>query len=120
MTDVCFAWKRESAVLGHTEDESFAFPVPPTMDQAGVSLSGELPMRDIEGSYRALLAVINVLYSQRDTDSLWQAITEQIRKVLPWERAGITLYNQKSDSLRFYAVETSMPTRFLQRGRLGL
>ena len=46
-------------------------------------------MRDNEGIYQALLAVTNVLNSQRDSDSLWQAITEQIRKVLPWERAGV-------------------------------
>ena len=37
-------------------------------------------MQDLDGSYRALLAVTNVLNSQRDTDSLWRAITEQIRK----------------------------------------
>ncbi|HLZ33146.1 MAG TPA: sigma 54-interacting transcriptional regulator [Nitrospira sp.] len=72
-------------------------------------------MRDIENSYRALLAVTNVLNSQRDTDSLWRAITKQIRKVLPWDRAGVTLYHPESDSFRFYAVETSMPNRVLQR-----
>ena len=72
-------------------------------------------MRDIEGNYRALLEVTNVLNSQRDTDSLWRAITEQISQVVPWERAGITLYSPESDSFRFYAVETSMSTRVLQR-----
>ncbi|MEO5956285.1 MAG: sigma 54-interacting transcriptional regulator [Nitrospiraceae bacterium] len=72
-------------------------------------------MRDIEGSYRALLEVTNVLNSQRDTDSLWRAITEQIKQVVPWDRAGITLYSPESDSFRFYAVETSMSTRVLQR-----
>jgi len=45
-----------------------------------VWLAGEARMRDVEGSYRALLAVTNVLNSQRDTDSLWRAITEQIRR----------------------------------------
>ena len=72
-------------------------------------------MRHNEGSYRALLAVTNVLNSLRDTDSLWRAITEQIREVLPWERAGVTLYNPDTDSFRFYAVETSMPIRELPR-----
>ena len=68
-----------------------------------------------EQTYRALLAVTNVLNSQRNTDSLWRAITEQIRKVLPWERAGITLYDPSTESFRFYAVETNMPNRVLQR-----
>jgi formate hydrogenlyase transcriptional activator len=72
-------------------------------------------MRDIEGNYRALLAVTNALNSQRDTDGLWRVITEQIKKVVPWERAGVTLYSAESDSFRFYVVETSMPTRVLQR-----
>lgn len=72
-------------------------------------------MREVETSYRTLLAVTNVLNSQRDTDSLWRAITEQIRKVLPWERAGVTLYNPETDSFRFYAVETTLPNRYLHR-----
>jgi formate hydrogenlyase transcriptional activator len=61
------------------------------------------------------LAVTNILNQQRDTDSLWRAITEHIRQVVPWERAGITLYDRDSDSFRFYALETSLPTRVLQR-----
>ncbi len=72
-------------------------------------------MRDIAGNYRALLAVTNVLNSQCDTDSLWHAITDRIRKVISCERAGITLYHPDVDSFRFYAVETSLPNRVLQR-----
>lgn len=72
-------------------------------------------MKDIAGNYRALLAVTNVLNQQRDTDSLWRAITQHIREVVPWERAGITLYDPGTDSFRFYAVETSLQTRKLQR-----
>ncbi len=79
------------------------------------SLSARIPMLDNEQAYRALLTVTNVLNSQRDTDSLWHAIAEQIRHVLPWERAGVTLYHPSSESFRFYAVETSMPNRVLQR-----
>ncbi len=72
-------------------------------------------MTRIHLSYRALLEVTNVLNSQRDTDSLWRAITEQIRQVMPWERAGVTLYNADTDTFRFLAVETTMPVRVLQR-----
>ncbi len=72
-------------------------------------------VKNIEENYRALLAVTNVLNQQRDTDSLWRAITEHLRQVVPWERAGITLYDPDLDSFRFYALETSLPTRVLQR-----
>ena len=59
--------------------------------------------------YQTLLEVSNVLISQRDTESFWKAITGHIKQVIPWERAGITLYHSDIDAFRFYAVETSMP-----------
>ena len=72
-------------------------------------------VKDVADNYRALLAVTNILNQQRDTDSLWRAITDHIRQVVPWERAGLTLYDEGTDSFRFYALETSLPTRVLQR-----
>ena len=66
-------------------------------------------MRNIEGSYRALLAVTNALNSQRDTDGLWHVITEQIKKVVPWERAGVTLYSAESDSSGFTWSKRARP-----------
>ncbi|GKS58739.1 hypothetical protein YTPLAS18_22660 [Nitrospira sp.] len=72
-------------------------------------------MQEHEGRYRALLAVTNVLNSLRDTDSLWRAITAQIQKVIPWERAGVTLYDSETDSFRFYAVETTFSIPRLKR-----
>jgi formate hydrogenlyase transcriptional activator len=72
-------------------------------------------MNRADFNYRILLEVTNVLNSQHDTDSLWRAITEQIKQITPWERAGVTLYDAESDSFRFYAVETSLTTKILQR-----
>jgi len=66
-------------------------------------------------SYRVLLEVTNVLNSQHDTDSLWRAIAEQIKQIIPWVRAGVTCYDANSDSFRFYAMEASVATRVLQR-----
>ncbi len=64
--------------------------------------------------YRALLEVTNILNSQRNSDSFWKAITGQIRHIIPWERAGITLYHPEIDAFRFYVVETSLPKVVLQ------
>ncbi len=72
-------------------------------------------MNRVDLRYRALLEVTNVLNSQRDMENLWRTITERIKQVIQWERAGILLYEAGSDSFRFYAVETSVPTRVLQR-----
>lgn len=68
--------------------------------------------------YHALLEVSNVLNSQRKMDSLWQACTECIKQVIPWERAGVLLYAQGEDGFRFHALETNMPKRVLQRGTI--
>ena len=59
-------------------------------------------------NFETLLEVTNALNSQRDIDSLWRVIADQIRKVIPWDRAGITLYESQTDSFRFYAVITNM------------
>jgi formate hydrogenlyase transcriptional activator len=64
--------------------------------------------------YRILLNVSNILNSQRDSDSLWKAITGHLRQIVPWERAGITLYHADVDAFRFYAVETVMPVVWLK------
>jgi formate hydrogenlyase transcriptional activator len=60
-------------------------------------------------NYRTLLSVTNVLNSQRNRQSLFRAITDQLTKVVRWERAGITVYDLQADAFRFYAVETNLP-----------
>ena len=72
-------------------------------------------MTEIYRRYRALLEVSNVLNSQREMESLWQACAERIKEVVPWERAGVLLYVPQEDGFRFHALETSIPKRVLQR-----
>jgi formate hydrogenlyase transcriptional activator len=72
-------------------------------------------MDRIEINYRALLAVAVVLNSQRDMHSLWEAITAEITKVIPWARASVTLYDREADGFRFYAMATTMVQVVLQR-----
>jgi len=70
--------------------------------------SSDADVSVVRNFYETLLEVTSILNSQRDTESLWKAITGHIKEVVPWERAGITLYHEDLDSFRFYAVETSM------------
>ncbi len=72
----------------------------------------------IHRRYHALLEVSNVLNSQRGMDGLWQACTERIKDVVPWERAGVLLYVPEEDGFRFHALETAVPKRVLQRGTI--
>ncbi len=60
--------------------------------------------------YRALLDVTNILNSQRNWEGLWKAIAGHIREIVPWERAGITLYHPEIDAFRFYALESTLST----------
>jgi formate hydrogenlyase transcriptional activator len=80
--------------------------------------SVDKPMDRIEINYRALLAVAVVLNSQRDTHSLWEAITAEITKVIPWARASVTLYDREADRFRFYVMATTMVQVVLQRDAL--
>jgi formate hydrogenlyase transcriptional activator len=73
------------------------------------------PMDRIEINYRALLAVAVELNSQRDTHSLWEAITAEITKVIPWARASVTQYDREADGFRFYVMATTMAQVVLQR-----
>jgi formate hydrogenlyase transcriptional activator len=70
-------------------------------------------MRDIEGSYRALAIITEVLSSERELMSLWHTIIQQLKKVLPCERAGVTLYQPQTDAFRFYAMESTVPAEVL-------
>lgn len=72
-------------------------------------------MNHIERNYRALLSVALVLNSQRDMRSLWEAITVEITKAIPWARASITLYDPQIDAFQFYVLATTVPQVALGR-----
>ncbi len=65
-------------------------------------------MKRAELSLETLLEVTNVLNSQRSLESLWRVIADQIQTVIPWDRAGITLYEPATHTFRFYAVVTQL------------
>jgi len=72
-------------------------------------------MDRIERNYRALLTVAVVLNSQREMASLWEAITAEITKVIPWARATVTLYDPEVNGFRFYVMATTMAQVVLKR-----
>src|SRR5207245_8257806 len=82
------------------------------------SARGDTRMDRIERNYRALLAVAVVLNSQRDMHSLWEAITAEITKVIPWARASVTQYDREADGFRFYVIATTLAQVVLQRNAI--
>lgn len=75
----------------------------------------ETSLGSVAVNYRALLKVAIVLNSQRNTRSLFHAITAELKQVISWERAGITIYDPERDAFRFYAMETNLSKVVLQR-----
>ncbi|MBX3238132.1 MAG: sigma 54-interacting transcriptional regulator [Nitrospiraceae bacterium] len=72
-------------------------------------------MNSVDLNYRTLLSVTNELNSQRDSTSLFRAITDQLAHIIRWERAGVTVYDSDSDAFKFYAVETNLSRVVLRR-----
>ena len=85
-----------------------------SMIQFICSEHGEKPRDRIERNYRAFLAVAVVLDSRRDMYSLWEAITAEITKVIPWVRASVTLYDREADGFRFNVIATTIGPVVLQ------
>ena len=75
-------------------------------------------MSRAELNYATLLELTSLLSSQRNTESLWHAIAEHIRRVVPWDRAGIVLYDRDVDAFWFYALVTRGKTPVLNRDTL--
>ena len=87
----------------------------PVKNDGPHSQSPETTLGGVAVNYRALLKIATVLNSQRDTQSLFRAMTAELKQVISWERAGITIYDPEQDAFRFYAMETNLVKVVLQR-----
>lgn len=61
-------------------------------------------LRKSEERHRVLLEINNAIIAHLDRESLFNAIAESLRKVLPFDRASLTLLDPKKDTLRVYAL----------------
>ncbi len=81
-------------------------------------------LRQAEERHRVLLEINNAIIANLDRDSLLRAIAEALRKVLPFDRATLTLLDPARDVLKVHALASTSPAkRFLTVGmefpRLG-
>lgn len=65
-------------------------------------------MTEIEDRYRTLFEIGSAIVSNLDKDRLFKTIAEQIRKIVPVDRAAITLYDPIRDSFRIHLLETTL------------
>ena len=86
-------------------------------------------MHNVALNYRTLLSVINVLNSQRNRQSLFRAITEQLTKVVRWTRqhhrvrfavGRISLLCDRNEPAQSRAPKRRDDSSRRQRGGLGL
>ncbi len=66
--------------------------------------------------YRTLLEINNAIITNLTQESLLRAICEALQHVLPVYRAGLTLYDPETDSLRIHALSTQWSTDYFQVG----
>jgi formate hydrogenlyase transcriptional activator len=61
----------------------------------------------LEERYRTLLEINNAIATSLRRDELLHAICEALRRVLPFDRAALNIYEPETDLLRLLALETS-------------
>ena len=66
--------------------------------------------------HRTLLEINNALISNLDREALFAAIATALRRVLPFERTGIFLYDQERDKLKLLILESSLPSPYFTVG----
>src|SRR5690242_4670756 len=55
--------------------------------------------------YRSLLEINNAIITNLSQDALLHALSETLRRVIPLDRAAITLYDPTRETFRFLAME---------------
>jgi hypothetical protein len=73
---------------------------------------GYLPLADsllrTEDHYRTLLEVNNAVISNLTEESLFHAVCVAVRRVIPHDRSAIFLYEPERNSLRLFAIDSSV------------
>ena len=68
-------------------------------------------LRRAEQRRRMLLDVNNAIIANRDRASLFQAVTQAVQAVLPFDCGGLTLHDRGTDMLQVYALGGPTPPR---------
>lgn len=68
-------------------------------------------LRRSEQRQRALLEISNAIVANLDRPALFEAIAAALARVLPFDRASVTLYDPARDVLTVYALAGPSPTR---------
>jgi formate hydrogenlyase transcriptional activator len=73
------------------------------------------PVGDAE-RYRTLLSINNAIISNLTRETLFHAIADSLRQVVPFERTAVFLHDVQRDVLRLFMLEASLPTSYFVVG----
>ncbi len=76
----------------------------------------EESLRKSEERWRTLLEINNAIITNLSQDELLRSIVEALRRVVPFERAALTLYLPEKRAFRFVAIEGSFVSDYFQPG----
>ncbi len=80
------------------------------------ALASSLPTGADPERYRTLLEINNAVISKLTRESLFRAIAQSLRRVVPFARAALFLHDPHKDVLRLFVVETSLPSTYFFAG----
>jgi len=66
--------------------------------------------------YRTLLEINNAMITNLNHEDLLHAISGILKRIVPLDGAVITLYSPKTDTFRYYALETKLNTDYFRTG----
>ena len=76
----------------------------------------EEALRKGEHRKRSLLRINNAIITNLTEQALLRSISEAVRPFIPFDRCAITLYDPKTDTIRFLAVEGVLRSDYFQAG----
>jgi formate hydrogenlyase transcriptional activator len=66
--------------------------------------------------YRTLLEINNAVISNLTRETLFRAIAQALRRVVPFDRTALFLHDPQKQVLRLFVVETSLPSAYFFAG----
>ena len=76
----------------------------------------EEALRKSEERWRMLLEINNAIITYLTPGALLHAVTENLRRVVPFERAGLSLYVAESETFRLLAMESELQSNSYRVG----
>jgi formate hydrogenlyase transcriptional activator len=77
----------------------------------------EEALRRSEEWHRTLLDINNAIITNLSQEALLGSIAKALRRVMPFDRAALTLYQPEKDTFRFLAIEGSPVSSYFRPGR---